>query len=113
MKLFILTEGSKDVGFGYISRCLSLAQTFEQKGMEVEFIINGDNSVTDFMKGKKYRLFNWIEGKETLNDILDGAGTIMIDSYLADNSFYAYLSGVWKPKFEIGVDFTEDIKVEA
>jgi len=31
MKVFIITEGSKNTGFGHITRCLSLYQAFEEK----------------------------------------------------------------------------------
>ena len=31
MKVFIITEGTKNTGFGHIARCLSLYQAFEEK----------------------------------------------------------------------------------
>lgn len=31
MKVFILTEGGKDIGFGHITRCLSLYHAFEER----------------------------------------------------------------------------------
>ena len=31
-KVIILTEGGKKVGFGHITRCISLYQAFEEKG---------------------------------------------------------------------------------
>ena len=44
MKVFIITEGSKNTGFGHITRCLSLYQAFKKRGILPTFIINGDNS---------------------------------------------------------------------
>ena len=32
MKLLILTEGGENIGFGHVSRCLSLCQAFEARG---------------------------------------------------------------------------------
>ena len=40
MKVFIITEGSKNIGFGHITRCISLYQAFEERGIIPEFIIN-------------------------------------------------------------------------
>jgi len=40
MKVFIITEGSKNIGFGHITRCISLYQVFEERGILPEFIIN-------------------------------------------------------------------------
>ena len=40
MKVFIITEGGKNIGFGHITRCLSLYQAFEEKGILPKFIIN-------------------------------------------------------------------------
>jgi spore coat polysaccharide biosynthesis predicted glycosyltransferase SpsG len=39
MKVYFLTEYSKNVGFGHVSRCSSLADAFLQKGYEVVFLI--------------------------------------------------------------------------
>ena len=36
MKVFILTEGGKDIGFGHITRCISLSEAFEEKGIYPE-----------------------------------------------------------------------------
>ncbi len=39
MKVFIITEGGKNIGFGHINRCLSLYQAFEEK-IGLEFIVD-------------------------------------------------------------------------
>ena len=31
MNVFIITEGTKNTGFGHITRCLSLYQAFEER----------------------------------------------------------------------------------
>ena len=38
-KVFILTEGGENKGFGHITRCTSLYQAFEEKGIIPEFIV--------------------------------------------------------------------------
>jgi UDP-2,4-diacetamido-2,4,6-trideoxy-beta-L-altropyranose hydrolase len=57
MKIFIVTEGGKGIGFGHITRCTSIYQAFEQKGLIPEFVINGDNSVKDLLPDKKKPCF--------------------------------------------------------
>ena len=92
MKVFILTEGGKNIGFGHLTRCLSLCQAFEDKGILPEFIVNGDDSVKELLKSRKHRLLDWIEDSKQLFDIISGSQIVVIDSYLADLLFYQKLS---------------------
>ena len=55
MKVFIITEGGKNIGFGHITRCLSLYQAFEERGNKPKFIINGDNDIEYLLKDINYR----------------------------------------------------------
>ena len=66
MRTFILTEGGKDIGFGHLTRCISLYQAFEEREVVPEFIVNGDDTVLDLLKGKKYQIFNWLEERNKL-----------------------------------------------
>ena len=65
-RICIITEGVENIGFGHITRCTSLYQAFEEKGIIPEFIVNGDDSILDLLSDKKYRIFNWIEKQENL-----------------------------------------------
>ncbi len=96
MKVFIITEGGKDIGFGHIIRCLSLYQTFEERGIKSEFIINGDNDIEYLLKGIKYQKLNWIEKRGKLFELIKGADIAIIDSYLADIYIYNTLSDLVK-----------------
>jgi len=42
MNASIITEGGKNIGFGYINRCLSLYQAFEEKYFKVYSIKSGN-----------------------------------------------------------------------
>jgi len=88
MNVLILTEGGRDIGFGHVARCVSLCQAFEEKGIVPEIIVNGDPTVKDLLKGKKYRTFNWLEEKDNLLNTKRAMDVIIIDSYLADAEFY-------------------------
>ncbi|MBI5140367.1 MAG: hypothetical protein HZA94_02890, partial [Candidatus Vogelbacteria bacterium] len=46
MKVLILTEGGKSIGAGHLARCSALYQACEEKGANVELVINGDDSVS-------------------------------------------------------------------
>ena len=96
MKVFIITEGGKNIGFGHITRCLSLYQTFEERGIKLKFIVNVDNDVEYLLKKVNYKIFNWLEEKNKLFGILKGADIVIIDSYLADISVYNTLSDLVK-----------------
>ena len=92
LKVFILTEGGKNIGFGHITRCTALYQAFEEKGIIPKFIVNGDESVLDLLKDLNYRLLNWIDKKEELFDLVKGVDVAIIDSYLADKDIYKTIS---------------------
>lgn len=96
MKVFIITEGSKDIGFGHITRCTSLYQAFEEKNIIPEFIINGDETVKYLLKNTNHKLFNWLKEKNRLLALINAADITIIDSYLMDYSFYKEISGLVK-----------------
>ena len=96
MKVFILTEGGENIGFGHITRCTSLYQVFEEKGITPEFIVNGDDSVLDLLSDKKHQIFNWIQQKEYLFEYIKNADIVIIDSYLADKDTYNRISDLVK-----------------
>jgi spore coat polysaccharide biosynthesis predicted glycosyltransferase SpsG len=41
MKVYFLTEYSKSIGFGHLSRCSSLADAFTEAGYECDFFYKG------------------------------------------------------------------------
>jgi len=94
MKIFILTEGGKKIGFGHITRCVALAQGFKAKDANCKFIINGDDSVTDFLPKSRYEIFNWITNSDKLFKQIKEAGIVIIDSYLADKELYEQISEI-------------------
>ncbi len=96
MKVFILSEGGKDIGFGHITRCLSLYQAFEERGILPEFIINGNNDIKYLLQDVNYQIFNWLDERNKLFELIEGADIAIIDSYLADSSFYIQISNLVK-----------------
>lgn len=96
MKAVIITEGGQGIGFGHITRCLSLYDAFKAKGIPAELIISGDRKVRDFLKGRKFRVFDWLNQKEKLSSIINSADAVIIDSYRAGQKFYDKFSEVVK-----------------
>jgi UDP-2,4-diacetamido-2,4,6-trideoxy-beta-L-altropyranose hydrolase len=88
MKVIILTEGGKDIGFGHVARCLSLCQAFEARGYEPGFIINGDQSVKSILQDRKFKILNWIKEEKELAHWLKGIDVVVLDSYLAGLEVY-------------------------
>lgn len=92
MKVYILTEGSKDIGLGHITRCTSLYQAFQEHGAAPEFIANGDEFAEKLLIGKKYLLFDWVKDNKRLFDTISGADIVVVDSYLAGAEIYHRIS---------------------
>lgn len=92
MKVLIITEGSSKIGFGHITRCTALYQSFKEKGSIVHFIVNGDSKIDLLLKDMEYKIFNWLKYSDKLFGLLDDYDIVIIDSYLADEDFYKKLS---------------------
>lgn len=92
MKIIIITEGSHEIGFGHITRCMSLYQAFEEKKLFVQFIVNGDSSIKHLLRGTNHLIFNWLDDPSHLFNLLNSSNIVFIDSYLADESFYKKIS---------------------
>ena len=96
MKAIIVTEGGKNIGFGHITRCISLYQTFKESGITAEFIVNGDESIKGLLKDKDYKIFNWAENEKDLFNIIKRCDMAVIDSYLANPQLYKKVSEITK-----------------
>jgi len=92
INVLILTEGGKNIGFGHITRCFSLYQAFEQKGAAVDFVINGDKSVANFLNNEHCNILNWLDNPSFILEKASKYNIVIIDSYLADESFYKRIS---------------------
>jgi len=91
MKVLIFTEGSKNIGFGHITRSISIYKTFEEKGIRPKIILNADSSVKYLVKNIDYTIVDWIKNREVLKEIKN-SDIVLIDSYLANKKFYQEIS---------------------
>lgn len=92
MKVFIITEGGRNIGLGHITRCISVYQAFEKRGIIPKFIVHTDDTTEDLLHDKNCQIFNWLEEKTKLFKLVANTDIAIIDSYLADISFYRNLS---------------------
>ncbi len=106
--VLILTEGGKNAGLGHIARCVSVYQAFEEVGIRPELVVNGDETVPDFVRGKNCRIFDWLSDRESLFVGLRGADIVFVDSYLADYELYEKISDI----AGTGVYFDDDIRIK-
>lgn len=65
MKVCILPKADKKA-FGHITRCTSIYQAFEGIEGRPELIVNGDETVRDFVKEESYSVFGWLNDRKTL-----------------------------------------------
>ena len=92
VKVLILTEGSKDIGFGHITRCLSIYQAFEERGIKPFFVIYGDSTVEGVLKGVPFKVLSWFENLTGLEEILRDTDIAVVDSYKAPLEVYKLIS---------------------
>ncbi len=108
MKISILTEGGRNIGFGHVTRCISIWQGFEEAGIQPLLIVNGDETVRELLKNNECKIFNWLNDRQALFDIVRGADVVFIDSYLAPYDLYENVSKTT----ETAVYFDDDIRLE-
>ncbi|MDR2544781.1 MAG: GNAT family N-acetyltransferase [Methanobrevibacter sp.] len=83
----ILTEGSKKRGFGHITCCISLYQSFKSRDIPLEFLVDGDSSIENVLKNINYKTFDWVRNKNKILNIFNKEDIVVIDSYQAGTDF--------------------------
>ncbi len=97
MKVYILTEGGEGIGFGHITRMISLYSAFKEKGIDSKFIVNVTSPINSILEGIQYEINNWIRNKaEVFREIKKSKNlvTVIVDSYLASETIYHEISEV-------------------
>lgn len=91
-KLYIVTEGSHDIGFGHIARCLSFYERFRVEGYDVTLLVDGEASCDRLLTGKKYEYLQWYENIKLLG-FTEGS-IIFLDSIRATQEQVDYLQSL-------------------
>lgn len=92
MDVLFITESGRNKGCGHLIRCLSLCQAFEERGIQPEFVISGDDSARQILKDRKLRQFNWEKNFHQLVRMANNVDIIILDSYMADQAMYKSLT---------------------
>ena len=90
MEVAIFTEGSKEIGFGHLTRSLSLAQALRGVGLKAKFYLGGDRFAEDFLQREGFEV-EVFPRLEDIEKIPRGWGAF-VDSYLAGEEFYREVS---------------------
>lgn len=97
MKVIIITEGSKIIGLGHITRCISIYQAFNSFNVPVLLIVNGDETVQEMVKDiNNSKVFNWMEESNKLFKLIEREDVVIVDSYKADVDFYQKIAQMTK-----------------
>jgi len=83
--MIILTEGGKENGFGHIARCISIASAFQSKGVDINFIVYGDNSVKSLLSNFTHSIYNWIDDFNKTESLVKDSLLVLIDSIHVSN----------------------------
>tara|TARA_Y100000589_G_scaffold38509_2_gene32261 strand:- start:2755 stop:3750 length:996 start_codon:yes stop_codon:yes gene_type:complete len=59
MKVICLTEGGKEAGYGHLTRCVAIAQAFQELSCQVEFILDASDDVCSLMENFSFKLSQW------------------------------------------------------
>ncbi len=92
IKVVFFTEGSQKIGFGHITRCISIYQAFSEKRIVPEIVVKGDNSIKYLLKSTNFTFLDWLELSVKLREKLKDSDIVIIDSYLAPKTFYDFIS---------------------
>lgn len=112
MNVFILTEVGDKIGFGHLSRCISIYQSFQKRKIIPHIVLNIKGNY-DLNLNQKYIDFDWINENNRLFKIINNSDVVIIDSYLAPISLYQKISSSVKIKAYIDdyqrLDYPEGI----
>jgi UDP-2,4-diacetamido-2,4,6-trideoxy-beta-L-altropyranose hydrolase len=92
MNIFIITEGNSQTGYGHLTRCLSMYQGLEERGLTPHFIANCDENGKNVLEGIPITIFDWTKNPEMLMNLIEGADIAFVDSYLAELPLYVKIN---------------------
>lgn len=88
MKVAIITEGLQGTGYGHLTRCLSVYQAFEEKGILPLYIADCDEKGKSFVSDANLIQLNWVKEQEKLFSIISNFDIAVVDSYISPLAVY-------------------------
>jgi UDP-2,4-diacetamido-2,4,6-trideoxy-beta-L-altropyranose hydrolase len=92
IKLLILSEAGTGIGWGHYMRCSALSDYFSEKGIDVNLLLD----VRGGFNIDKVETLDWRNNKEHVKKLSAHFSFILIDSYLADEDYYHFLTSCFK-----------------
>lgn len=85
-EVLVFSEGGDRIGFGHITRDIGLIQYLREFGLNVEFLVRGENLKEIFFEGERFTKCNWLENFNF--DRIDRNTLVFVDSYFVGIEFY-------------------------
>lgn len=97
MKVSIITEGGKNIGFGHLTRSLSLYEEFRRRKIKVTLVVNSDGTLLEKLKGKPFKTYP-LNKSSILSILANMAGDdlTVVDSYRLTRKDYLAIRAVTK-----------------
>lgn len=96
MKVLILTEGGKKIGFGHLTRCVAISDAIKrgQGPNETMFMFYGDAYAEKFLALNRVtaKRFDWHGRRSETLQMVKGFDAVVIDSYFAKKDMYDKIS---------------------
>lgn len=108
MKVYLLTEGGSEKGFGHISRIIALYQAFQAYEITPECIVSHDGELAHIMDGLPYRNIPWTNESGMLPALIANSDIVVVDSYVIDNALSRRISDCTRVSAFLDDDFSFD-----
>lgn len=90
----ILTEVGEGIGFGHLSRCISVFQVFVEKKIIPNLVVNLKGNVDQAVFPENTKFYDWSIEKAQLKEDLQNIDIVIIDSYIANQELYEEISDI-------------------
>lgn len=90
----ILTEVGECIGFGHLSRCLSVFQVFVEKKIIPNLVVNLKGNVEKAVFPETTKFYDWSIEKAQLKADIQNVDIVIIDSYIANQELYEEITDI-------------------
>jgi UDP-2,4-diacetamido-2,4,6-trideoxy-beta-L-altropyranose hydrolase len=94
LRVFILTHGGRGIGFGHVTRCMSLFRAFQRRGVNPVLILDVDDTVDQLLSSFPYEKIAWMNSDGKILNRINSADVVVIDSFMAPEFLYPRLADV-------------------
>lgn len=92
IRVVLLTEGGRGMGFGHAARCHALFEALRAAGARPRLFIRGDRSVAGVVPQSRFGLLDWSKRTPRLRALLRDSDVAVIDSYRAGAGFFRWMA---------------------